>query len=153
LSHQVVRDIVAYLHTTWNDVLPQDVALSIGVPPGGDVPAAYVAIAYGGDDRAGITGSAFADDGANTGEHSAQDVSIWCTISTASGDQNALAQMDITQGIYDSLVDALNVDWRFGGLLKGESIAGIGNFEWILEDGGQVATLFFTVVVQARWLQ
>lgn len=153
MSHKAIRDVVAYLHTQFRAALDQSIAVTIGVPPGGDVPDAYVAVAYGGDDRAGITGVEIVDEGQNTGEFEGQDATIWCTISTASGDQDALAQMDATQDIFEECADILRADARFGGLLKGESTSSVGTYEWVIEDGGQVATLFFAVLVKARWLQ
>lgn len=153
MAHQIFVDITTYLHDQFKAVVPSDVAVSIGEPPGGDAPMKYVAVAYGGADRPGIIGTDQPDEGQNTGEFTNEDASIWCTISTASGDQNAAAQMQATQDIYELLAPVVLNDSKLGGLLQAESYARLGLFEWYPEEGGSVATLFFTVEVSARWLQ
>lgn len=128
------------------------VSTSVGPPPGGDIPSAYLAVAYGGDDRASITVNVVEDTSYNMTQHSAEDFEVWVTISTASGDQDGAAQMLVTKGIYTLCASALVANPTLSGVLKGESRAQVGSSEWVIDEGGAVATLFFTVLCRARWV-
>ncbi len=128
------------------------VATSVGPPPGGDIPDAYLAVGYGGDDRASVTVNVLEPDSYNRSEHSAEDFEVWCTISTAGGDQNGAAQMVVTQGIYNVCASALIASPTLNGVLKGEGLAQVGSAEWVIDEGGAVVTLFFTGMCRARWI-
>lgn len=134
------------------DGQPIYVSTSIGPPPGGDIPTEFLAVAYGGNDRPGVMGVAIDAGNHNTGEYSAEDFDVWVTISTVSGDQDGDAQMLVTQTIFDACADALAANPKLSGVLKGESTAAVGTAEWVVEDGGSLCTLFFTVLCRARWV-
>lgn len=153
MPRSVVPQVIPALAAYMDAVLGSDVAVSIGPPPGGDIPAKYVAVAYGGDDRAAVTGVGVDVGGYNPGEFFAENFEVWCTVSTASGDQNGAAQLAVTQGIFDQIQDAIDANPKLGGILVNESILSLGGFEWSIEDGGAVCTVFFTLLVQARWIR
>lgn len=148
----IVPDAVAAVYALVRAAVPVDVPVSVGMPPGGDVPQHYVAVAYAGSDRPGVSGADDPRPGDNTGVFSVEDFEVWCTVSTASGDQNAVAQMAKTDALYQAIRGALRGSPSLSGLLANGSVARLSSYEWFLEDGGQIATVFFSVRVIARWL-
>lgn len=152
MPRSIVPQVLPALAALFRSTVDASVAVSLGPPPGADIPAKYVAVGYGGDDRAGVTGTGVDDAGYNTGEFFAENIEVWCTVSTASGDQSGEAQLAVTQGIFDQLQAAIDADPKLDGLLVNESRMTAGGFEWTIDDGGAVCTVFFIVLVEARWI-
>jgi len=148
-----VPGVITALRTLFAAVLPAGFpALFIGPPPGGDVPDRYVCVAYGGDDRPGVIGTARRPEYGNTGDVGSEAYGVWCAVSTASGDQDAAAQMAVTDGYFQTCVAAVRANPKLGGVLQAMGSADLGPFEWSIEDGGNIATVFFQVVVDAGWV-
>lgn len=123
----------------------------IGNPAGqGDLPNAYCAVAYGGDDRPGVVGArdarlAYGND--TVGDRWL----VWVTISKASGDVDPVGLLSDVEDAMDAFDDALEADKTLGGLLQADGRAEVSTHEWIVEDAGNVVSVFFQVDVQRRW--
>ena len=150
MTVSIVVPVVVALQDIVTAALPAGFAVSVGQPPGGDVPAQYAAVAYGGDDRAGIVGAG--NPGRYGNEESAEAFNVWCTISTASGDQLGAAQLGITNGLYIPVAAAIRANRQLNGAVPPPGLASLGTYEWTVDDGGQIATVFFQVEVVAPWL-
>jgi hypothetical protein len=133
--------------------VPAGVPVSIGPPTGHDIPTEYIAVAYGGDDRPGVQGSARSSDLANPGESGSELFGVWCTISTASGDERSDITGARASEIYGLIVSALRQpeNRTLNGVLVGGGYADVGTYEWLFENGGQIATVFFQVMIDVRW--
>lgn len=143
MAESLVPQALARMHSVVVGALPK-LNVYMGGPTGGDVPAKYAAVGYAGDDRAGVNGTR---DRNPTGVGYREQFSIWCAASTASGDQNAARQMQDTDAIFQTMSAALAADRNLGGLLAPPGHADLGSFEWTIEQGGEIATVFFEVVV------
>jgi hypothetical protein len=152
VPRSIVPQVIPAVHALMASAVDSDVYVLIGPPGGANVPDKYVAVGYGGDDRAGVTGTGVEVPGYNTGEFWAENIEIWCTVSTASGDQDGAAQLAETQAIFDLVQDAVDADPKLGGLLVNESRMTAGGFEWTIDDGGAVCTVFFVLLIEARWI-
>jgi hypothetical protein len=132
-------------------VIPLGIPTYLGNPAGqGDLPDAYCAVAYGGDDRPGVTGArdarlAYGND--TVGDRWL----VWVTISKASGDVDPIGLLTTVEAAMDAFDDGIDADHTLGGLLKADGRADVGSHEWIVEDAGNVVTVFFQVDVQRRW--
>lgn len=127
------------------------VSTYVGSPAAeGDLPPAYAAVAYGGDDRPGISG--LADDRLAYGNDTVGDRwLVWHTISKASGDYGPIELLSDVEDLMDAYTDALEADETLGGLLKADGKAVLSTHEWTVEDAGNIATVFFQVDVVRRW--
>lgn len=137
--------VVAALSTLWTPLV-RPVQTFVG-PPAGDIPDSYLAICYGGDDRPGIIGFAKPYEGGNYTDARAEEFSVWCTASTATGDQSGQSRMDATNAILGKCVDAIQGDRSLGGVVPAPGFVDMDNFEWTIEEDGTIATVFFTVKV------
>lgn len=148
-----VPAVVLALRDLWQPIADaNDVPLSVGVPPGGDVPDRYLAVAYGGDDRPGIVGRAVQPTMGNPGQQAAEEFSVWCTLTASSGDQDAAALMGQVAAWFALLGAALRANRQLSGAVIQPGYADLANYEWQLEQGGQITTVFFVVDVIQRWL-
>ncbi len=146
-----VPQVVAALKTLWTPIV-RPVQCYVG-PPAGDIPDAYLSIAYGGDDRPGVIGFSKPYSMGNYTDARAEDILVWCTISTATGDQSGQSRMDATNTILGLAVDAIQADRHLGGVVQSPGFADIDTFEWTVEEDGTVATVFFQVkVLQERFV-
>lgn len=142
-----VPGVVRALKTLWAPVAaPLKAKVSVG-PPTGDVPDKYLAIAYGGDDRPGIVGNGLPVPGMNPSDARGEEYTVWCTVSTATGDQDGLKRMDATYAVYDAAMNALLNDPHLGGAVLAPGWVEAGELEWVIEDDGGIATVFFGVRV------
>lgn len=132
-------------------VAPLGFTCYVGNPAGqGDLPNAYCAVAYGGDDRPGIVGGR--DMRLGYGNDTVGDKwSVWLTISKAGGDVDPVGLLSDVEDAFDEFDEALTLDRHLGTLLKADGRADVGQHEWTVEDAGNVATVFFQVDVQRRW--
>lgn len=146
-----VPQVVAALKALWTPIV-RPVQCYVG-PPAGDVPDAYLAIAYGGDDRPGINGFRKPYEMGNYTDGRAEEFSVWCTASTATGDQDGLSRMDATNAILALAGDAIQADRHLGGVVPAPGFADVDSYEWTVEEDGTIATVFFTVkVLQERFV-
>jgi len=132
--------------------LPQNFPLFVGPPPGGDVPSEYAAVAYGGDDRPDILSTPTVPDWGNRTEQHKEEISIWNCVSTASGDQDGYKQMKATADYLQTIGTELKKDPTLGGVIDAGGYASLGAHEWMLDNGGQIATVFFLVVITLPWV-
>lgn len=123
----------------------------VGNPAGqGDLPDAYGAVAYGGDDRPGIIGGR-GRDLAYGNDTIGDRWFVWCTISKASGDSNPAVLLDAVEDLLDLFDTALRADIHLGSLLKADGRADMATHEWTVEDAGNIVTVFFQIDVIRRW--
>lgn len=145
-----VPAVVLALKTLWTPLV-RPVQTYVG-PPAGDLPDAYLAIAYGGDDRPGIIGYGKPYEGGNYTDARAEEFGVWCTVSTATGDQSGQSRMDATAVIFTKAIDAIQGDRSLGGVVPAPGFADLDGFEWTVEEEGTVATVFFQIkVLQERF--
>jgi hypothetical protein len=132
-------------------VKPLGLPTYIGNPAGqGDLPNAYCAVAYGGDDRPGVTGAR--DARLAYGNNTVGDQwFVWVTISVASGDVDPVGLLSDVEDAMDAFDDALRANRTMGGLLLADGRAEMLTHEWAVEDAGNVATVFFLIDIQRRW--
>lgn len=147
-----VPTVLPALHAMFRDVMPPRFAVYLGDPPGGDIPDAYVAVAYGGDDRPGVVGAQSVGTQQNWTQVSAEEFMVWCTISRADGEQRADRNLAKVREYLDVCMDALRADRTVRGSITPPGVADLGTYEWSIEDGGGVCTVMFTVNVTARWV-
>lgn len=140
-----VPEVVGALKTLWTPIV-RPVQTYVG-PPAGDIPDAYLAIAYGGDDRPGIVGFGKPYAQGNYTDARAEEILLWCTASTATGDQSGQSRMDATAAIFTLAVDAIQADRHLGGVVRAPGFADVDTFEWTIEEDGSIATVFFQVKV------
>lgn len=116
----------------------------------GDIPSAYAAVGYGGDDRPGIVGAA--DDRLAYGNNTTGNRWLmWCTISKAIGDVDPIGLLSDVEDALDAFTDLLDADERLGGMLLVDGRAVLATHEWTVEDSGNIATVFFQVDITQRW--
>lgn len=145
-----VPAIVAALKTLWTPLVAP-VACYVG-PPAGDVPDSYLAIAYGGDDRPGVIGFGKPYMLGNYTEGRAEEFGVWCTASTATGDQSGQSRMDATATLFTKAVDAVNSNRTLAGAVPAPGLVDVDTFEWTIEEEGTIATVFFLIkVTQERF--
>lgn len=145
-----VPQITQALKALWTPAIAP-VACYVG-PPAGDIPDAYLSIAYGGDDRPGIVGFGKPYSMGNYTDARAEEVLVWCTASTATGDQSGQSRMDATAALFTLAVDAIQADRHLGGVVPAPGFADVDTFEWTVEEDGSVATVFFQIkVLQERF--
>lgn len=137
---------ITALRSIFVAALPANFPVSVGPPPGGDVPAEYAAVAYGGDERSDVVGAGQIPSLGNRTQQSQESFGIWCTIATAGGEQDGAAQLAVTDGYYQTVRAALRANPSLG-ILPSGSNASVETFEWSIEEGGSVATVFFLVTV------
>lgn len=143
-----VPQVVAALSALWTPIV-KPVRTYVG-PPAGDIPDAYLAVAYGGDDRPGVVG--FGKAGmTNYRDSRSEEFGIWCTASTATGDQSGQSRMDATAALYTLAVDAIHNDRSLGGVVAPPGFADVDTFEWTIEEDGTIATVFFAIKVRQEW--
>lgn len=140
-----IPDVVRALKALWVPLVAP-VRVSVG-PPVGDLPDRYLAIAYGGDDRPGIIGVGKPVPGMNYTDARGEEFVIWCTASTATGDQDGMKRMDATAAVLGVATNAVLLDPHLGTAVRAPGTADIGEIEWTVEDEGSVATVFFQVRV------
>jgi len=133
--------------------LPANFPVSVGEPPGGDIPSEYAAVAYAGQDRPDVMGASRIPDWGNRGQQTGEAFDVWCAISTAGGDQDGAAQLTITDGYFQTVAAAINADESLAGLIPAGGTATVGSYEWFVDEGGSVATVFFQVAVNVPMLQ
>lgn len=147
MAQTLVPQVCAALYAVAQDaVASQDppVTVYLGQPTGGDIPARYVAVAYAGEEDRGVSGARIRQ---THSEHWAEEFDVWCSVSTAAGDENGPQQLADTDALYSVVAAAFEADRTIGGLLVGNGRAELGAYEWTVEQGGAVATVFFTVHV------
>lgn len=144
-----VPQVTAALVALWKPLVAP-VRVSVG-PPVGDLPDKYLAVAYGGDDRPGVVGFGKPNIMANPKDARAEEFTLWCTASTASGDQSGQSRMDSTAALFALAADALGADGHLGGAVVAPGIAQLDTYEWVVEDEGTIATVFFAVKVLQEW--
>lgn len=152
MTASAVAQVVIALQAKLTAQLPVGFPVSIGAPPGGDIPNRYAAVAYGGDDRAGIVGQGEPGGAGNPTERSAETFGVWCTISAASGDVDGAGILATVDGLFQPVATSLRVDRQLGGLIVPPGLAEMGPYEWTVDDGGQIATVFFQVVCRLWWV-
>lgn len=147
MAQTLVPQAVARLHTLAAAAVAAvqpPVSVFLGEPTGGDIPAAYVAVAYAGEEVRGVAGQRVRQ---TSSEHWAEEFDVWCTVSTSTGDENAPQQLADTDALYHLVANAFEADRQLGGLLLGNGRAELGSYEWTIEQGGAVASVYFTVHV------
>lgn len=145
----VMIDRLRFLFRT---ALPEDVAVSIGPPPGGDVPAEYAAVAYGGDDRPDAISTPSIPEWGNRTEQHQEDITVWCTVSVAGGDQNAFVLLSIVSDYLQAIGIELKKDPTLGDVIDAGGYANLGAHEWLIDNGGDVVTVFFQVNIHLPWV-
>lgn len=143
MAQTFVPQALARMYQVAAGALPA-MAVYLGGPTGADVPDRYAAVGYAGDDRAGVSGARVRNPHS---EHWAEEFVVWCAVSTASGDQDPGVQLAQTESLYQTMVAALAADRTLGGLLLGGGYVEPGGYEWTVEGGGEVATVFFEMNV------
>jgi hypothetical protein len=149
--HTIVPLIADYYYSVAQAAvaaLDPPVTVYLGEPTGGDIPHQYVAVMYAGPDRPAVLGSRQRQ---THSEHWAEEFDLWVSVSTASGDENGPAQMADTEALFALVVDALAADRSCGGVVPLPGLAEYGSYEWTVEQGGSVATVFFTMHVRHVW--
>lgn len=147
MPYTSVAVVVPRLVELFTAALPTNFAVSTGPPPGGDVPAEYLAVAYGGDGRPAVSGGrAVVGHGATP-----ETFGVWCSLSVASGDQDGAATMERADALFQVLLAVLATNRSLGGLITPPGYADLGQFEWVIEEGGDVCTVFFTVSCIVRF--
>lgn len=155
MPHVTDAEVVRRLKAMMDEVKPPTLRTFIGTPDqSGDVPPAYGCVMYGGDDRAGLVGTGDGTLSFGNGTDGRR-LAVWCCYSTHSGVPNGLRAIETVEPWFDDFVDALNADPKLSGptgpLLVAGGQATLGGYEWSLESGGQIATVFFQVDVLVRW--
>ena len=146
-----VPQVVAALKTLWTPLV-RPTQCYVG-PPAGDIPDSYLSICYGGDDRPGIVGFGKPFEMGNYTDARAEEFSVWCTASTATGDQSGQSRMDATNVIFGLAVDAIQADRHLGGVVPAPGFADVDGYEWTVEEDGSIATIFFQIkVLQERFV-
>lgn len=141
MARSLVPQVIPALRAAFAAVLPAGFATSTGPPPGGDVPADYLAVAYGGDGRPAVSGRRVIVGHAATPE----EFGVWCTLSCAGGDQDGAALLAHADALFQSLLEVLATNRSLGGVIVPPGFADLGTFEWVIEEGGDVVTVFFSV--------
>ena len=140
--------------------VPADVPVSVGGPPGGDIPARYACIGWAGEDAPGVVGGnvtsqsdvAMPGPAGNFGQQSSETYAVWCAVSTSSGDEGGGAAVAATMAIYLPLVAAIRANRGMTGAIHPPGLADLGAWQLQLESGGRIATVFFEVAVTAPWV-
>lgn len=146
-----VPQVTQALKALWTPAV-KPVQVFVG-PPAGDIPDAYLAIAYGGDDRPGVVGFGKPYSMGNYTDARAEEFLLWCTVSTATGDQSGQSRMDATAGIFTLAVDAIQADRNIGGVVPAPGFVDVDAYEWTVEEDGTIATVFFQLkVYQERFV-
>jgi hypothetical protein len=127
----------------------------VGPPSGGEVPARYMAVAYGGGlpgaERPFAVGGRVPSELGNPGQVSAEKYAMWNACTSATGEEDAQLVFDATDAMFQQMAEAVSGNRKLGGVLGGPGVADIGLYEWQLGDGK--ATVFFQVLVDAGWVQ
>jgi hypothetical protein len=147
MTQSYVPQVLARMLTVARTALP-DTDVFLGEPPGGDIPHQYASVAYAGAERAGVSGARAVNPHS---EHWAEQFTVWCCVSTATGDQDAAAAITDTNALFLPWSEAIVADRTLGGLLTGGGYADLGSFEWFMESGGEIATVFFEVFVAVQF--
>lgn len=138
------------VHAMFRDALPAGTSLYLG-PPKGDLPDRYVAVMYAGDDRPGVQGFGRPNQMANYTDADAEEFLLWCTISAATGDQDAIATMALTNELFALCVAALKADRHCRETVVAPGFAALDNYEWQAERDGDIVTVFFAIKVRQEW--
>jgi len=133
-------------------VAPAGCPVSVGPPPGGDVPASYIAVGYGGDNTPSVVGVNEQPDMGNWGAQAKERYGVWCVVSTSSGDELGAARLAATSTIYETLVTAVRANRTLNGAIRSPAVADVGPFTWTIEEGGMVATVAFQVLLDVPWV-
>src|ERR1700754_1567232 len=119
----------------------------IGSPSAVEIPPAYIAVAYGGDDRPGVTGQASM---AESYEPNASGHTWWvnCTASAYTGDVQPLQRLIDVEDVFDAFETVLAAnrylpDDNGSPLLVGGSFAQLAQHDWQIEPDGNVGTVFW----------
>jgi hypothetical protein len=144
-----VPGVLSALVALWTPLLPAGVAISLGPTPGGDIPADYVTVGWADDSMPGVTGTSRPTELGNLGQQAAEEYGVWCAVSTSSGDELAAARMARTDSVFQALVAAVRGNRTLSGVLLAPGMADLGTFQWQLESGGAVATVYFQIEVNA----
>lgn len=121
----------------------------IGPNPGSDIPADYVTVGWASDDLPSIVGGFRPTTLGNPGQVSSERYSVWCSVSTSSGDELGALRVARTDTLFQAMVAALRANRNLSGAILPPGMADVGNYQWTIEAGGQIATVAFEVVVDA----
>jgi hypothetical protein len=152
MPQSTVPAVLTNLVTLFTANAPAGVPVSLGSTPGGDIPADYVTVGWAGDDLPSVDGRSRPTELGNPGQVAAESYVVWCSVSTSSGDELAAARIARTDAIFQALVAALRGNRTLMGALTPPGMADVGSFQWTIEEGGQVATVYFQVDVDAGWV-
>lgn len=158
-----VAGVMVALHELWAPLMAAHDSrrvVYLGPPSGGDVPQRYTAIGYAGgepgNERPAVVGRGRPPEMGNRGQQSSEEYDLWCAVASGTGDEGDAALMEVmglTDAAFQVLAEAVRINRTLGGVLKGGSLADIGRFEWSFTDGGGICTVFFTVQVDAGWVE
>lgn len=150
---QDLLSLVDRVHHLFAVALPENFSLFVGQPPGGDLPAEYAAVMYGGEDRPDATARSQPAQWGNRTDFFSEEIEIWCCISTASREQDGRAQAQVTQNYLKAVRDEVKKDPTLGGTIDAGGFATIGSHEWLIDNGGQIATVFFQVLITLNMVE
>lgn len=148
-TQSTVPAVLTALVALWTPIVPAGVAICLGPTPGGDIPADYVTVGWADDGLPSVTGRGLPSDLGNSPQASAEEYGVWCAVSTSSGDELAAVRMARVDATFQTLVAAVRANRTLLGAILPPGLADVGSFQWQIEQGGQVVTVYFQVEVTA----
>jgi len=152
MPQSTVPAVLTNLVTLFTAAAPAGCPVYLGPLPGSDIPPDYVTVGHADDNMPSVVGSAEASDMGDWAKVYAEKYQVLCALSTSSGDELAAARMARADTIFQALMVVLRNNRTLSGAITPPGVASLGSYQWQIEEGGSIVTIFFNVDVVAPWV-